>query len=102
MTLTQNKGSKGVALIAGLLMTASGGAWAAGGGLNEATSQMNNIKTWGVSFLAVLAVGYILYNIGMAYLGRKGWGEVAMAVIYAAIAGAATTLGAWALGIWGG
>ena len=37
----------------------------------------------------------------MAYVGRKGWGEVFMAVVYAAIAGAAIVLGEWAWNIWG-
>ena len=103
MTLTQNKTATYVvfALIACLAMFVSVDAFAAGGGLNAATTEASNIKTWGYKFLGVAAVGYIIVNILMAYFNRKRWGEVAMAVVYAAIAGAAIVLGEWAWNIWG-
>lgn len=103
MTLTQNKTTTYVlfALIACLAMFVSVDAFAAGGGLDAATSQAENIKTWGYRFLGVAAFGYIIFNVVMAYVGRKGWGEVFMAVVYCAVAGAALELGKWAWGIWG-
>lgn len=103
MTLTQNKTTTYVlvALIACLAMFVSVDAFAAGGGLNAAETEAKTIKEWGYRILGLFAAGYIIFNIVMAYLGRKGWGEVAMAVLYAAIAGAAVTLADWAWGIWG-
>ncbi|BFU61214.1 TPA: conjugal transfer protein TraC [Haemophilus influenzae] len=103
MTLTQNKTATYVvfALIACLAMFVSVDAFAAGGGLNAATTEATNIKNWAYKFLGVAALGYIIFNVIMAYVGRKGWGEVFMAVVYAAIAGAAIVLGEWAWSIWG-
>lgn len=103
MTLTQNKTTTYVvfALIACLALFVSVDAFAAGGGLNAANSEANNIKNWAYKFLGIAAIGYIIFNVIMAYVGRKGWGEVFMAVVYAAIAGAAIVLGEWAWGIWG-
>lgn len=103
MTLTQNKTTTYVlvALIACLAMFVSVDAFAAGGGLNSATNEASKIKDWAYKFLGVAALGYIIFNVIMAYVGRKGWGEVFMAVVYAAIAGAAIVLGEWAWGIWG-
>ena len=102
MTLTQNKTTTYVlvALITCLAMFVSVDAFAAGG-LSSATNEANKIKDWAYGFLGVAALGYIIFNVIMAYIGRKGWGEVFMAVVYAAIAGAAIVLGEWAWGIWG-
>lgn len=102
MTLTQNKTTTYVmfTLIACLAMFVSVDAFAAGG-LDSATTEATEIKEWAYKFLGVAALGYIIFNVIMAYVGRKGWGEVFMAVVYAAIAGAAIVLGEWAWGIWG-
>lgn len=89
------------ALIACLAMFVSVDAFAAGGGLNSATTELTNIKNWAYKFLGVAALGYIIFTVIMAYMGRKGWGEVGMAVVYAAIAGATIALGEWAWRIWG-
>lgn len=100
MTLTTNKANFYVVLaLAVVAMFFSADVFA--GGLDQATTEATNIKTWGYKFLGVFAGGYIIFNVVMAFLGRKGWGEVAMAVMYAAIAGAAIALGDWAWGIWG-
>ncbi|HDR1845263.1 MULTISPECIES: conjugal transfer protein TraC [Pasteurellaceae] len=103
MTLTQNKTATYVAfaLIACIALFFSIDAFAAGGGLNAATSEASKIKDWAYKFLGVAALGYIIFNVIMAYIGRKGWSEVFMAVVYAAIAGAAIVLGEWAWSIWG-
>ena len=103
MTLTQNKTATYVvfALIACLAMFVSVDAFAAGGGLDAANTEATNIKNWAYKFLGIAAIGYIIFNVVMAYVGRKSWGEVFMAVVYAAIAGAAIVLGQWAWGIWG-
>ncbi|OOF77871.1 conjugal transfer protein TraC [Rodentibacter caecimuris] len=73
----------------------------AAGGLEAANTEATKIKDWGYKFLGIAALGYIVYNVLMAYFNRKGWGEVLMAVVYAAIAGASIVLGTWAWGIWG-
>lgn len=103
MTLTQNKTATYVvfALIACLAMCLSMDAFAAGGGLNAANTEANNIKSWAYKFLGIVAIGYIIFNVIMAYVGRKGWGEVFMAIVYAAIGGASIVLGEWAWSIWG-
>lgn len=103
MTLTQNKTATYIllALIACLAMFVSVDAFAAGGGLNAATTEATKIKEWAYKFLGVAALGYIIFNVIMAYIGRKGWGEVFMAVVYAGIAGATIVLGEWAWSIWG-
>ncbi|HHF3500194.1 conjugal transfer protein TraC [Haemophilus influenzae] len=102
MTLTQNKTATYVAfaLIVCLAIFTSVNAFA-GNGLNAAETEASNIKDWGYRFLGLAAVGYIIFNVVMAYIGRKGWGEVFMAVVYCAIAGAALELGKWAWAIWG-
>lgn len=88
-------------ILMGVMFSLSPDVFAAGG-LDSATSELNNIKEWGYKILGIAALGYIIFNVMMAYLGRKSWGDVAMAVVYAAIAGAALALGNWAWGIWGG
>ena len=100
MTLTQNKTSIYIFLTV-LIIAMFTSTDVLASGLDTATSEATKIKEWGYKFLGVAALGYIIFNVVMAYLGRKGWGEVAMAVIYAAIAGAAIVLGEWAWGLWG-
>ncbi|VVN22278.1 hypothetical protein PS623_04352 [Pseudomonas fluorescens] len=73
----------------------------AAGGLDAATSEMNEIKTWAYGFLGVVALCYLLYNVFMAMIDRKSWGDVTMALGYVAIAGAVIVLGEWAWAIWG-
>lgn len=102
MTLTKKQANFFIiAALAALCMFVSADVFAAGGGLNAATTEANNIKNWAYKFLGIAALGYIIFNVIMAYAGRKGWGEVFMAVVYAAVAGATIVLGEWAWGIWG-
>ncbi|MBI0006997.1 conjugal transfer protein TraC [Gilliamella sp. W8126] len=70
------------------------------GGLDSGIQATTDFKASGYKWLAVVASGYIIFNIAMAYLGRKGWGDVAMAVLYCAIAGGAVALGIYAWSIW--
>lgn len=100
MTLTKTQTYLAYLFVACLSLV-SIDAFAAGGGLQAASTQAEQIKTWAYSFLGIAAVGYIIFNVLMAYLGRKSWGDVAMAVVYAAIAGACLVLGSWAWSIWG-
>lgn len=72
----------------------------AAGGLESGIQATSDLKSSAYKWLAIVASGYIIFNIAMAYIGRKGWGDVAMAVIYCAIAGGAISLGIYAWGIW--
>lgn len=71
----------------------------ASGGLDSGINATSELKNSAYKWLAVVATGYIIFNVAMAYLGRKGWGDVSMAVLYCAIAGGAIALGnyAWSL-----
>lgn len=99
MTLTQNKMTFfAVLLIALFSMFVSPDVFAAGG-LDSGITATSDLKSSGYKWLGIVATGYIIFNVVMAYLGRKGWGDVAMAVMYCAIAGGAIALGdyAWSL-----
>ncbi|HCB1657218.1 TPA: conjugal transfer protein [Citrobacter farmeri] len=40
---------------------------------------------------------YLLYCVGMAFMERKTWGDVGMALVYCTLAGGAVYGGTWAL-----
>ncbi|MGG5276283.1 hypothetical protein [Pseudomonas syringae pv. coryli] len=73
----------------------------AAGGLDEATNQANEIKTWAYGFLGVGVFLYLIYNVIMALLDKKPWADVLVATAYVGVAGAVLVLGDWAWGIWG-
>lgn len=73
----------------------------AGGGLDEATNQANELKTWLYGLLGVGVFLYLMYNVIMALANRIQWAEVGMAVVYVAVAGGVLVLGQWAWSIWG-
>ncbi|MFM4936160.1 hypothetical protein ACET94_16740 [Aeromonas veronii] len=68
----------------------------AAGGLDAGTNAMSDIKIWLYSFLAVVAVLILLYNITMALFERKTWGDVGMALVYVTAAGGSVLAGEWA------
>ncbi|EAW9895439.1 conjugal transfer protein [Salmonella enterica] len=55
------------------------------------------MKTWLFTFVGVGALVYLLYNIAMAFMERKSWGDVGMALVYCTLAGGAVVGGTWAL-----
>lgn len=69
------------------------------GGLDSGTSALNEIKTWLYGFVGVMALCYILYNVCMALMERKSWGDVGMSIAYAAIAGGCLLAGEFAIKI---
>ena len=75
----------------------SGIALAAGGGLSSASNWLTELKTWLFGFTGVAALVYMLYSMVMAFLERKTWGDVGVALIYCALAGGAVVAGTWAL-----
>lgn len=101
MTLTQNSQNKlaYLAIFAVALFSFFFSPDALAGGLDAGIQATSDLKASGYKWLAIIATGYILFNVVMAYLGRKGWGDVAMAVLYCAIAGGAIKLGeyGWSL-----
>lgn len=74
-------------------------ALAAGGGLPAATNALTDIKVWLYSFAGIAAVVYLIYNIVMAFMERKSWGDVGMALAYCALAGGSVMGGEWALSL---
>ncbi|EOU8212518.1 TPA: conjugal transfer protein [Raoultella ornithinolytica] len=83
--------------IIALLMAMFAGQVFAGGGLDAGTTALTTIKTWLFTFTGVGALVYLLYNIVMAFMERKSWGDVGMALVYCTLAGGAVVGGTWAL-----
>lgn len=71
----------------------------AAGGLDAGTNAMNDIKFWIYTFAGVVAFVVLVYNIIMALLERKTWGDVGMALVYVAGAGGALLAAQWAYNI---
>ncbi|HCX5125583.1 TPA: conjugal transfer protein [Escherichia coli] len=69
------------------------------GGLDTATTTMTEIKTWAFGFGGVCALCYLIYNIIMAFMEKKSWSDVGMALIYCSLAGGALYAGNWALSL---
>lgn len=83
---------------AGALFFAAAPALAAGG-LDAGTDAMNDIKFWIYTFAGVVAFVVLVYNIIMALVERKTWGDVGMALVYVAGAGGALLAAQWAYNI---
>ena len=90
-----NKNRLNFALV--LFMALFAGQAFAGGGLDVGTTALTTIKTWLFTFVGVGALVYLLYNIAMAFMERKSWGDVGMALVYCTLAGGAVVGGTWAL-----
>ena len=73
----------------------------AAGGLDEATTQVTEIKEWAYTFLGVCVFVYLIYLVVMALLDKKQWADVLVGVGYVAIAGAIIVMGEWAWSVWG-
>lgn len=73
----------------------------AAGGLDEATTQATEIKTWAYGFLGVCVFIYLIYLVVMALLDKKQWADVLVGVGYVALAGAIIVMGEWAWSVWG-
>lgn len=71
------------------------------GGLDEGTTVLTNLKVWGYTFIGVGATCYVIYTIAMALMERKQWSDVAMAIVYCAIAGGSVLAAEYARSVWG-
>lgn len=69
------------------------------GGLSEAKSNLDTLKTWLMLAAGTGAVVYLLIKAVQAWQGRSDWGEFGMAVFWVALAGGAATLANWAFSI---
>jgi hypothetical protein len=88
------------ALAAGIGLFASS-VYAAGGGLNSATTEATNIKTWLYGILGIGVFLYLMYLVIMALMDKKQWADVGMGLVYTAAAGGILVAGEWAWSIWG-
>lgn len=95
--IRMNKYSKVNRFFVALFLIMFSGFAAAGGGLDSATNAITNLKTWLFPFVGMCALVYMLYCILMAFMERKSWGDVGMALGYCALAGGAVAGGTWAL-----
>lgn len=92
-----NKKSRNFFIIVTTLLLCFTNQVLAAGGLQAGTSALTNIKTWLFTFVGVGALVYLLYNVAMAFMERKSWGDVGMALVYCTLAGGAVVGGTWAL-----
>ena len=88
----------GFAFLAALALVLPNEAFAGGlsGGLSNAKSSLDTIKTWLMAAAGVAAVIYLLFKAVQAWQGRCEWGEFGMSVFYVALAGGAVTIANWA------
>ncbi|MBS0044846.1 hypothetical protein KFE26_21500 [Shewanella sp. M16] len=73
----------------------------AAGGLDSATAEVTAIQKWLYGILFVVALIYMMYQIGLAMADKQPWGDVIMAFGKVALAGAAIVGATWAWMIWG-
>ena len=69
-------------------------------GLDEATNLIKDIFGWGKVFLIAIATVYVLYIMVQAFMERKTWSDVLVAIVWACVAGAAGIIAEWAVGYW--
>lgn len=70
-------------------------------GLSEATTEITAIQTWLYGIMFVVALIYMMYQIGLAMAEKQPWGDVFFAFGKVAIAGASIVGATWAWSIWG-
>ncbi|HFH5621793.1 conjugal transfer protein [Escherichia coli] len=69
------------------------------GGLESGTTALTELKTWAFTICGICAVGYLIYCIIMAFMEKKSWSDVGMALVYCTLAGGALVGGNWALSL---
>lgn len=71
------------------------------GGLEDATSAVEEIKTWAYAFLGVVVFIYLIYKVAMTLMDKETWADVLSALGKVALAGGVIVLGEWAWAIFG-
>jgi len=69
------------------------------GGLDSGTDAVSNIKVWIFTILGIAALIYLAYMIIFAFLDRKSWSDVGVALIQVICAGGALAGGTWGLSL---
>ncbi len=70
-------------------------------GLDDGTTALSDIQTWGYTFLGVACTVYCIYLVVMALLEKKQWGDVFMGIAKTACGGGIVVGASWAWTIWG-
>lgn len=73
----------------------------AAGGLDKATSAVEEFRFWLYTFLGVGCICYMVYQIILAMLEKQPWGDVVTATGKVAVAGGSVALATFAWSIWG-
>lgn len=68
---------------------------AALGGLDQAKSIAEDVKTGLYALVGVVALIYLIYLAAMAFTEKKTWSDFGWGVVHVSIAGGALALGAW-------
>lgn len=66
-------------------------------GLDAGTDAATNIKTWIFTILGISALIYLAYCIIWAFMEKKSWNDVGVALVQVICAGGALAGGNWAL-----
>lgn len=69
------------------------------GGLDSGTDALMNLKTWIFAILGISALIYLAYCIIWAFMDKKTWNDVGVALLQVICAGGALTAGAWGLSL---
>ncbi|EGH9360841.1 conjugal transfer protein [Salmonella enterica] len=69
------------------------------GGLDSGTDAANTLKTWLFIMLGIAALCYLAYNIIWAFMEKKSWNDVGVALLQVICAGGALAGGNWALSL---
>ncbi len=69
------------------------------GGLDNGTDALTDVKTWIFVILGIAALIYLAYNIIWAFMEKKSWNDVGVALLQVICAGGALAGGNWALGL---
>mgnify|MGYP000489017896 CR=1 FL=1 len=69
------------------------------GGLDDGTDTVNEIKTWGYTFLGAVVFVFMMYKVGLALFDKIEWADVLSALAKVAMAGGVIGLVefAWAI-----
>lgn len=70
-------------------------------GLNEATKAASEFQVWLYSFLGIVSIVYMIYQVILALAEKQQWSDVLFALFKVAVAGGSIVGGTWAWSIWG-
>ncbi|TNV16109.1 conjugal transfer protein [Buttiauxella sp. B2] len=69
------------------------------GGLDAGTSALTDLKTWIFIILGLAALVYLAYVIIWAFMEKKSWNDVGVALLQVICAGGALAAGNWGLSL---